>query len=99
MGDKVGRPIYDRSAKAANPITSENTMARKKPAENEFIAFDVTYQDGAQTSNRRVASADIDPIDGDKSVKALIEAQDRKIEEMSGRPRGPIKSVKRSGAR
>jgi hypothetical protein len=74
-------------------------MARKKPAENEFIAFDVTYQDGAQTSNRRVASADIDPIDGDKSVKALIEAQDRKIEEMSGRPRGPIKSLKRSGAR
>ena len=74
-------------------------MARKKPAENEFVAFDVTYQDGAQTSNRRVAAADIDPIDGDKSVKALIEAQDRKIEEMSGRPRGPIKSVKRSGTR
>jgi hypothetical protein len=74
-------------------------MARKKPAESEFIAFDVTYQDGAQTSNRRVASADIDPIDGDKSVKALIEAQDRKIEEMSGRPRGPIKSVKRSAIR
>ena len=37
-------------------------MARKKPAESEFIAFDVMYQDGTQTSNRRVASADLDPI-------------------------------------
>jgi hypothetical protein len=74
-------------------------MARKKPAESEFIAFDVTYEDGSQRSNRRVASADIDPIDGDKSVQALIEEQDRKIEEMSGKSRGPIKSVKRSPVR
>ena len=74
-------------------------MARKKPAESDFIAFDVVYEDGSQTSNRRVASADIDPIDGDKSVKALIEAQDRKIAEMSGRARGPIKSIKRSKIR
>lgn len=74
-------------------------MARKKPADNEFIAFDVIYEDGTQTSNRRVASADIDPIDGDKSVQALIEAQDRKIEEMSGKSRGPIKTVKRSPVR
>jgi hypothetical protein len=58
-----------------------------------------TYEDGSQRSNRRVASADIDPIDGDKSVQALIEEQDRKIEEMSGKSRGPIKSVKRSPVR
>ena len=74
-------------------------MARKKSAESEYIAFDVIYEDGSQTSNRRVASADIDPIDGDKSVQAIIEQQDRKIAEMSGRPRGPIKSVKRSPIR
>jgi hypothetical protein len=74
-------------------------MARKKPAESDFIAFDVTYEDGSQTSNRRVASSDIDPIDGDKSVNALIEEQDRKISEMSGKPRGPIKSIRRSKVR
>ncbi|HTJ64970.1 MAG TPA: hypothetical protein VL899_14295 [Alphaproteobacteria bacterium] len=74
-------------------------MAKKKSADSEFIAFDVIYEDGNQTSNRRVASADIDPIDGDKSVQALIEEQDRKIAEMSGKPRGPIKSVKRSPVR
>ena len=37
-------------------------MARKKPAASEFIAFDVIYEDGSQTSNRRVATTDIDPI-------------------------------------
>ena len=96
---RLGHPYKTARRKQPIPTEVRVPMARKKPAESEFIAFDVTYQDGAQTSNRRVASADIDPIDGDKSVKALIEAQDRKIEEMSGRPRGPIKSVKRSGAR
>ena len=68
-------------------------MARKKPAESEFIAFDVIYEDGSQRSNRRVASADIDPIDGDKSVQALIEEQDRKIEEMSGTARADAVKV------
>jgi hypothetical protein len=74
-------------------------MAKKKPADSAFIAFDVLYEDGSQTSNRRVATADIDPIDGDKSVRGIIEEQDRKIAEMSGRPRGPIKSIKRSPVR
>ena len=73
--------------------------AKNQQRTTEFIAFDVIYEDGSQRSNRRVASADIDPIDGDKSVQALIEEQDRKIEEMSGKSRGPIKSVKRSPVR
>jgi len=89
---KLGLP-----ATASKP--DESKMARKKPAASEFIAFDVIYEDGSQTSNRRVATTDIDPIDGDKSVKALIEEQDRKIAEMSGRPRGAIKTVKRSPVR
>ncbi len=74
-------------------------MARKPTARTEFVLFNVIYEDGSQRSNRRVASADIDPIDGDKSVLALIEEQDRKIEEVSGKPRGPIKSIKRSPVR
>ena len=51
-------------------------MARKKkPAEPNFVLYDVLYQDGTRSSNRRVASADVDPIDGDASVLALIEAK------------------------
>ena len=74
-------------------------MARKsKPVDPSFVLYDVLYQDGTRTSNRRVFSADLDPVDADASVRASIERQDRKIAEMSGNPRGPIKSITRSSA-
>ena len=73
-------------------------MARKKqPANTEFLLFDVIYQDGARTSNRKVPVAELDRFDADASARAFIEAQDRKIAQMSGNPRGPIKSLTRSG--
>jgi hypothetical protein len=72
-------------------------VARKKqPAGRDFVLFDVIYQGGARTSNRKVPSAEIGGLDGDTPALAFIEAQDRKIAEMSGDPRGPIKSVARS---
>jgi hypothetical protein len=71
----------------------------KKPADDAFILFDVLYEDGSRTSNRRIATAALDPIDGDASAKAVIEDQDRKIAEMSGRPRAAVKSVTRSPGR
>ncbi len=74
-------------------------MAKKKPTDNAFTAFDVIYEDGSLSSNRRIATAEIDSIDFDRSARAIIEAQDRKIAEMSGRPRGPVKSMKRSPSR
>jgi hypothetical protein len=75
-------------------------MARKKqPLESGFVLFDVIYEDGTRSSNRKVATAEIDKLDADASARAIIEAQDRKISEMSGRPRGPIKSISRSAAR
>jgi hypothetical protein len=74
-------------------------MARKKPTEAAFAMFNVIYEDGTQSSNRKIATADLDPIDGDASAQAIIEEQDRKIAEMSGRPRGAVKSVKRVSTR
>lgn len=73
-------------------------MARKakKSMDSAFVLFDVIYQDGAQTSNRKVPSSELGGLDGDDPARGIIEAQDRKIAEMSGRPRGPIKSIKRS---
>ncbi|MBK1838180.1 hypothetical protein JHL17_12220 [Azospirillum sp. YIM B02556] len=70
-------------------------MARQKkqPVENAFALFDVIYQDGARTSNRKVPTADIDQFDRENSIRTFLEAQDRKIAEMSGNPRGPIKSI------
>jgi hypothetical protein len=71
-------------------------MARKRQPDSAFVLFDVIYQDGSRTSNRKVPAEELGGLDGDEPAKAIIEAQDRKIAEMSGRPRGPIKSISRS---
>ncbi len=74
-------------------------MARKKqPVVSGFVLFDVIYQDGTRTSNRKVPSAELGGLDGDDPAKTFIEAQDRTIAERSGNPRGPIKSIARSAS-
>jgi hypothetical protein len=55
-----------------------------------------SYEDNTRTSNRKVPSSELNDIDGDLPAKVHIEAQDRKIAEVSGRPRTPIKSLTRS---
>ena len=69
---------------------------RKKPAVTGIVLFDVIYQDGLRTSNRKVPGADLGGLDGDAPARAFIEAQDRDIAARSGEPRGPIKSIIRS---
>ncbi len=71
-------------------------MARKKPINSEFATFDVIYQDGSLSSNRKIPNAELEGYEGDAPAKAIIEAQDRKIAALSGRPRGPIKTISRS---
>jgi hypothetical protein len=72
-------------------------MARKKPTgKEEFVFFDVVYEDGSQTSNRKVPADVVGGLDGDEPAQAVIEEQDRTIAERSGRPRGPIKTIVRS---
>jgi len=72
-------------------------MARMKPqAQQGFVMFDVIYQDGTRTSNRRVPVTALGGLDGDTPARAVIEAQDREIAERSGNPRGPIKTITRS---
>ncbi len=75
-------------------------MARKKePGPAGFVLFDVIYEDGGLSSNRRVPDAELSGFDGDAPAKAFIEAQDRAVAEKSGRPRGRIKSIARSARR
>ncbi len=77
-------------------------MARKKPGANanaEFVLFDVIYEDGMQLSNRRVPASVLGGLDGDDPALEIIEAEDRRIGELSGRPRAKIKTILRSGAR
>ena len=72
-------------------------MGRKKPtARAEFVLFNVLYEDGTVTSNRKVPSASLCGLDGDAPARDFIEAQDREILERSGRARAPIKSISRA---
>ena len=83
-----------------NDAGVDETMARKKhKADAAFVLFDVTYDDGRRSSNRKVPTAELDEIDGDASARAFIEGQDRAISERSGKPFGAIKSVTRSPVR
>jgi hypothetical protein len=61
-----------------------------------FVLFDVVYADGSRSSNRKVARSIVESLDGEKAVRAVIEAQDREIAAASRRPRGSIKSLARS---
>jgi hypothetical protein len=50
---------------------------------------------GRRTSNRKVPGPEVGGVDGDLLAKTYIEAQDRQIAEISGKPRTPIKSLTR----
>jgi hypothetical protein len=74
-------------------------MARREKVQRfgEFVLFDVVYEDGTRISNRKVPSSELGSLD--TPAKPYIEALDRKIAAISGKPRGPIKSVSRSPVR
>jgi hypothetical protein len=75
-------------------------MAKKQQARpNGFVLFDVLYEDGTQTSNRKVPAAELGGLDGDTPARTFVEVQDRDIGAKSGRPRGRIKTISRARAR
>ena len=73
-------------------------MARKKSKGKgaAFMAFNVAYEDGMVTSNRRVPSELLDQTFGDSLqdlVRAAIENQDDEIAKRAGQCRARIKSI------
>ena len=72
-------------------------MARRSTVRRveEFILFDVLYEDGTRTSNRKVPGSELGDVDIDLLAKTYIEAQDLKIAEISGKSRALIKSLTR----
>ena len=75
-------------------------MARKKskPVETGYALFDVFYEDGSRSSNRRVPRSILGGLDGDEPTRRAIEEQDNAIAEKAGRPRVQIKAIRRSAA-
>lgn len=74
-------------------------MARMKRSVDKPAAllYNIVYEDGALSSNRKVPSEVLDGIDDDAAARAFIEAQDRDIAAKSGRPRGRVKTISRVG--
>ncbi len=73
-------------------------MARKKPKGKNaaFMVFNVTYEDGRITSNRRVPNDLLDQSFGDSLqdlAHTAINDQDNGIAQLSGQRRAKIKSV------
>ena len=72
-------------------------MARKKPkGKSAFMVFNVTYEDGKVTSNRRLSNNLLDQSFGDSLqdlARIAIEDQDNEIARLSGQRRAKIKSI------
>jgi hypothetical protein len=71
-------------------------MAMKSRASTSFVMFDVVYQDGTRSSNRKILASALAGLDGDAPARGIVEAQDREIALASGRPRSDVKSITRS---
>ena len=72
-------------------------MARKSTKTvSGHVLFDVFYEDGSRSSNRKVPAVELGGLDGDEPARTFLEAQESKIAEASGRPRARIKSIARS---
>lgn len=76
-------------------------MARRKPKGKSagFTAFNVSYEDGMVTSNRRVSNDLLDQSFGESVLelaRIAIEAQDEEIAQRSGQPRAKISAVVRA---
>jgi hypothetical protein len=68
---------------------------KKRPGADDFVLVNVIYEDGAQRSNRKVPLSDLSGFDDETDIRTSIEAQDRKIAELAGQSRGPIKAIVR----
>lgn len=69
---------------------------KSKPIESGYALFDVVYEDGSRTSNRRVPRTVLGGLDGDAAARDVIEGQDSAIAEKAGRPRIAIKKITRA---
>ncbi len=74
-------------------------MAKKNKSKGPaFLMFNVTYEDGMVTSNRRISNNLLDQSFGDTLkdlARSAIENQDSEIAERSGQQRAKIKSISR----
>jgi hypothetical protein len=72
-------------------------MAKKRERiVDNFVYFDVTYEDGSKSSRRKVNAAGLSRDEEEAFALTEIMNQDRRISEVSGKNRGPVKLLSRS---
>ena len=75
-------------------------MAKKSKGKGAaFIMFNVMYEDGMVTSNRRISNDLLDQSFGDSLqdlARIAIENQDNEIAQRSGQSRAKIKTIARA---
>jgi hypothetical protein len=69
---------------------------KQKKQEDEFVLFDVTYEDGSKSSRRRINVTGVDSDEVDAFAMTEIMTQDRKIMDMGGKNRGQVKEIVKS---
>ena len=73
--------------------------AKQRRLDAKFVAFDVYYEDGTRSSNRKVSGELLGGLDGDEPARTAIEEQERRIAEASGKPPRRISRLVRSGGK
>ncbi|MCK6454242.1 MAG: hypothetical protein L6R19_25830 [Alphaproteobacteria bacterium] len=68
---------------------------RTRAGDSAYALYNIHYEDGTRSSNRKVPLTEIDKLKEDASAREILEAQDRRIAALSGRPPRAIKSVDR----
>ncbi len=71
-------------------------MARKQKIADNFVLYDVVYEDGSKSSRRKINAPGLERDELEAFALTEIMAQDRKIADMGGRDRGAVKSIERS---
>jgi hypothetical protein len=69
---------------------------KQKKQEDEFVLFDVTYEDGSKSSRRRINVTGLDSDEIESFAMTEIMTQDRKIMDMGGKNRGQVKEIVKS---
>ena len=73
--------------------------AKHRRLDAKFVAFDVFYDDGTRSSNRKVPGELLGGLDGDEPARTFIEEQEARIAEASGKPARRIERLVRSGGK
>jgi len=73
------------------------TMAkRREKIEDNYVFFDVTYEDGSKSSRRKINAPGLAKDEVEAFALTEIMNQDRKIADLGGRSRGAVKGIERS---